>query len=203
MTSTLILIIKIRVKHEAASARGPSFFAVQNKAPRPAVDHNKVWVYHAAEPLPTNKGETMRKTIIILSVAFLLAAVVGCGIFETTTQYPKQYFCPVTGNLNSAEFSTEYEGRTICFANAECVEQFGQDPEKYVRVLDLITASANQRCPVSDNGIDPDIFCEYRGRTVYFAGEEQRTEFKRGFEKFTPQIKALDAERGKVEGWIE
>ncbi len=145
----------------------------------------------------------MRQTVIVLSAAILLAAVAGCGIFRTTTHYPKQYFCPVTGNPSGAEFSTAHEGRTIYFADAQCAEIFQQAPEKYVRVLDLIAEGANQRCPVSDGGIDPDVFCEYRGRTVYFAGEEQRREFKRGFEKFTPRLQALDAERGKVEGWAD
>ena len=145
----------------------------------------------------------MNKTVILTLFLAALFITAGCGIFRGTTNYPKQFFCPVSGQPCSAEFATDYDGRTIYFADADCAERFGQDPKKYLRALDLVAAGANQRCPVSDGGIDPDVSCEYRGRTIYFAGDEQRREFKRDFEKYMPSLNALDEERGKVEGWAD
>ena len=145
----------------------------------------------------------MNRTVTTTLLLAALVVMVGCGIFRSKTQHPKQFFCPVSGQPCSAEFSANHEGRIIYFADAECAERFGQDPARYLRVLDLVAAGVNQRCPVSDGGIDPDVSCEYRGRTIYFAGDEQRREFKRDFEKYMPNLKALDEERGKVEGWAD
>jgi YHS domain-containing protein len=139
----------------------------------------------------------MRRAALILPAVFVAATVLaefaGCALFRGKPEGQK--FCPVTGMFAKKENAREYKGRTIYFADQDCIAKFNQNPEKYFKIYELVLNGANQRDPVTNTIIDPACHYQYGGRTVYFSAEKSRDEFIANPEKYAYKLEDLQKER--------
>jgi YHS domain-containing protein len=148
----------------------------------------------------------MRRIIVIVLAVFVagivLTGLTGCNLFKSEKK-AGQLFCPASGMLVKKEHSTEYKGKKIYFNAGECIKMFNKNPEKYMEVYRLVFGGANQRCPVSNDIIDPEYHTGYNSRIIYFHSEKDLKEFQANPEKYEKRIKDMERERLEAEEIVD
>ena len=126
-----------------------------------------------------------------------------------------QTTCPVMGNPINKDISVEYQGKTVYFCCAACVDQFNAEPEKYLDKLpqfkDAVNEAADEAgarmheaagtaqatlaglteqttCPVMEGPINKDLFVEYQGKRVYFCCQACVDQFNAEPEKYLSKL---------------
>jgi YHS domain-containing protein len=70
---------------------------------------------------------------VTLTLAFAAAGPVAAA--PAATQSQAQTVCPVLGGAIDKNVYTDYQGKRIYFCCAACIEEFNQNPEKYLQKL--------------------------------------------------------------------
>ncbi|MGH9829467.1 MAG: YHS domain-containing protein [Blastocatellia bacterium] len=90
--------------------------------------------------------------------------------------------CPVTGDGVNPNLRIEYQGQYVYFCCDGCPEQFKSDPAKYIAKMsteDREAIKANEKCPVTGDAVNKDLWLESEGRKVYFCCPNCVAEFKK------------------------
>lgn len=122
--------------------------------------------------------------ITFLAVAALLVAMVGVRAGTAANEeLALGGYCPVAYSAmgkamkGKAKFSSQYEGRTYHFANAEAKQMFAQAPERYLPAWDGLCATA--LAEGKKLASDPKIFQNYNGRTYLFSSAKAKAMFEK------------------------
>ncbi len=75
-------------------------------------------------------NKTLKRIVLglILSLALLLLALPAFAKPQET--------CPVLKTPINKEFYTDYQGKRVYFCCQSCINDFNQDPEKYLNIME-------------------------------------------------------------------
>ncbi|MBN2071587.1 MAG: hypothetical protein JW814_09045 [Candidatus Krumholzibacteriota bacterium] len=132
--------------------------------------------------------------------------LVDAGSIETIG-LKKQTLCPVMGNPVDPKIFTDIQGQRVYFCCAMCIDQFRAAPGKYfeqARIDSVLFENIQTTCPISGDVIDRKFFTWYKGRGIYFCGEECKKIFDSDPEKQMGKLgkeeeKKIEKEKMKVE----
>lgn len=111
----------------------------------------------------------MARIIFVIVLSLLMTLVGSTGLFaqmahqhgEGEVAAELSYgLCPVTGQEASADYSYAYEGKAYYFCCPGCIDQFKQDPKKYISKIKEIKLEAYQY------GFSPDPVAAKKGDII-------------------------------------
>ncbi len=125
------------------------------------------------------KKSTSLSWTLAVTLAMIATIVVATDSHDTKVQT----ICPVMGGKINKEIYADYQGERIYFCCKGCVDEFLQNPGKYVKKLKdqgitlektplpLPTEKSPKpqtKCPVMGGKINKEIYTDYEGNRIYF-----------------------------------
>lgn len=101
-----------------------------------------------------------------------------------------QVACPFSGQPCNPEATLDVNGVTVAFCCNNCLGKAKKSDDVVALVFTDISMgfTTQTTCPVSGEAINPEQFCEYEGRRVYFCCENCKAKFEASPDEFKDKL---------------
>jgi YHS domain-containing protein len=121
---------------------------------------------------------------------------------QALAKMPKvQVACPLTGDPIDKKAFVEVGGQKVWTCCMKCANRYKESPEKFAKGL-ADSYTYQTICPVMGEKIDPSVFVDAGGKSVYFCCTRCTGTFFKDPAKFVPKLEAqgtyIDADKVKL-----
>jgi YHS domain-containing protein len=123
--------------------------------------------------------------MIILFASFGMASVPEQKKVETKNtakKFKSQTTCPVTGEKIDSSSHIDIQGQRIYMCCDGCASKIKADPDKYFKQAadqGILFENVQEKCPISGDKINKEIYLDYSGRRIYFCCSSCIKEFEK------------------------